>query len=165
MFIKYLMLALAAFNLNSKRDTSNLQNNRDESKVLEIGFKLLIGFGLVQTILFSIIQLGNAFEVFLSQFENGFIFEFISFSVVVVVCMIWLYFLFNRKTTKLAEKNIKNRSFSNTIDLQVLVLKFAEGVMKGLESRGSMDRSIRLIRSKKLSSQTRPPQTHVSSFF
>jgi len=135
------MLALSIFALNGKDSALESKNIMSEfikqtirTEVSAIGLKLLIGIVLVSTIIFSIIQLGQVSQTLLRPLENGSIIELVIFSIVVVLCLIMLYLLFKNWQTNSAVKKNKDQFSSMTVDLQSLGIKFAEGILEGLES-------------------------------
>jgi hypothetical protein len=134
--IKHLLLALTSLTFKgppeSKESTTEFIKNTIRTEVLGIGFKLLFGVILVSAIIMSIIKLGGLSQVFFSQFQNGIIFEILSFGMVAVAGTITLYIVFNKGLTKVPiSQSVSNAGAS---DLPALGLEFVEGFMKGLVS-------------------------------
>ena len=96
---------------NLKRKTANTQDNVTEmirksisAEISQMSFKILVGFILVSVIVFSMVQFGRAMQFFLSQLENGYVYEIIACESIAVISCILLYSLFH---TQSAEENFE----------------------------------------------------------
>lgn len=97
-------------------------------------FQLLIGVLSIFIILFSMVQLGNYYEVWLRQFENGLVIGIISFSTLVLIFSVVLYFLFFMSPLRgLLNRNELSKKFENDQVLENLALNFAEGFVDGFK--------------------------------
>jgi hypothetical protein len=109
------------------------------TEILFVGFYLFTGLILSSAIVFSIIQIGNAFQTHLNQFENRTVIQILSFSIFAVICSVLLYFVLPKKSfIDVAEKK-KNQNISLQIDLPALGLQFVDGFIKGLQSKNNQN--------------------------
>lgn len=105
----------------------NIQND-----VFAIAFKLMIGVLLLSTIMFSLLQLAKFFQGWLGQFENGAMLEISIFSGFAFLSSIGLFFLFYKRKTCV---EVVIAPTINSNDLQVLLINFAEGLIKGFDKK------------------------------
>lgn len=139
MILKQILLMISSVFFNLKRKTSNTQENVTEmirksisAEISQMSFKILVGFILVSVIVFSMVQFGRAMQFFLSQLENGYVYEIIAFGTIAVISCILLYSLFH---TQRAEETFEvETSLVNTTP-KSLVSEFAKGFMRGLGSK------------------------------
>ena len=96
-------------------------------EILHIGFRLLSGAILACLIVLSFVHMTDAVDTLHSQLDNGPVFALIVFGSVTLLCCTGFYFTLRPHPLKQAIS--ENRS---GIQLEVLALKFAEGLMDGL---------------------------------
>lgn len=138
---KSIIMWIAMIFLNSMGFSSGEKNRIAENiksdirnEVMAMGFKLLIGAVLASVIIYSLIQFGEAFQIFSSQIENGYVVDLIMFGSVTLVASTVLFLMFYRNLRETALSRSHVRSQNSEIDLINLVNKFAEGFAQGLES-------------------------------
>lgn len=133
MIVKQLFLLLASVFLNLRRRTAGgpQENFTDaihkavSSEVSKIGYKLMAGLVLVAVVIFSIVQFGQAIEIWLSQYENGYIYQIVTFGSIAVLCSWGLYRLFHKEDEP-------ERLINPQIDVEHLTVKnVASEFMKG----------------------------------
>lgn len=143
MIINYILLALSSL---LKADSISQSRSSDETldqikqkisdEFSRMTFKLLVGVVLISAIIFSVFQLGIAYQIWLKRFENSFAIEVISFSFFTLAFSLGLYFLFNFKENKKFEKKLVMVQHTQPREnAQSVVVSFAEGVMEGFEAR------------------------------
>jgi len=142
MILKYLILALSPFAFNRGESAVDRANNPIESikkalrdEVSALVLKSLLGVLVVSIVVFSIIQVAKAIQILLSQFENGFLYELVGFSVVAAIGSIMLYHLFKDSSKDSASISVEVRAPQSEFKLQNLGLKFFDGIKEGLASR------------------------------
>lgn len=141
---KSIIMWVAMIFLNSMGFTSGEKNKITDdikadirNEVMAMGFKLLLGAVLASVIVYSLIQFGEAFQIFSSQIENGYVVDLIMFGGVTLVGSAVLFLMFYRNLRETALSRSHVRSQNAEIDLINLVNKFAEGFAQGLESPDS----------------------------
>jgi uncharacterized protein YacL len=151
MLLKNLMLIVSLFAGNQFADSKDTENKTIllvrktlRTEILFIGFYLFTGLILSAVIVFSIIQAGLAFQTHLNQFANGTIIQILSFSIFAMVCLALLYFVLPiRSLTEAAEKKkIQKMSLQSTspqIDFAAVGLHFADGFLKGFQSKNKQN--------------------------
>ncbi|MBN8537254.1 MAG: hypothetical protein J0M15_09380 [Deltaproteobacteria bacterium] len=130
--IKYIFIILSRL-LNTMTDFEETRKSLRQEFSL-IMFQLLIGVLSISIIFFSVVQLGNYYEVWLRQFENGFVIGIVSFSALVLIFSVVLYFLFFRSPFKgLLNRDELSKGLENDQVLENLALNFAEGFVEGFK--------------------------------
>lgn len=143
MIINYILLALSSLlksNSISQPSSSDVALDQIKQKISDelsrMTFKLLVGIVLISAIIFSVFQLGIAYQIWLKRFENSFTIEVISFSFFALAFSLGLYFLFNRDEDKKFDKKlVMVQQMQPRENTQSVVANFAEGVMEGFEAR------------------------------
>ncbi len=125
MISKYLLL-IFSFLFSGATDQKDISQNL-KTEILNMGFKLLVGMVLVAVIIYSILQLGSAFNVYLSRFENPLQMAALSFGALGLTGFVLLILLFNKSLYA-----AKKRKAQAPPDLQAVALKFVEGFIRGL---------------------------------
>ncbi|GIL16758.1 MAG: hypothetical protein BroJett040_05090 [Oligoflexia bacterium] len=144
MFLKNILLALATFSLQYLKEHPQasplaIVTNHLRSQILTIVFKTLFGIILASLVIYSIIQAGQAFQIWISQFENRVVFELTSFSFIALAGTAVLYFLFQNNGHRFSRQTKAN---PDHIDLHVLAIKFTEGFLSQLENPKTVDPGI-----------------------
>lgn len=96
-------------------------------EILHIGFRLLSGVILASLIVLAFIHMADAVDALNSQFDNGPIFSLLTFGAVTLLCGAGFYFTLRPGPMKQAPSESPSG-----IHLEMLALKFAEGLMDGL---------------------------------
>lgn len=143
MLIKSLLFAISRLTMRNPRNVSELEHQASiflkrtiRAEILAISYKILIGVVLAATVIFSIIQLGKAYQVYLSFYENGTVIEIASFAFVAVFGSALLYYLLASSKRKAPVESVDHSGeISVKTGLQSAAAKFAEGFFKGLETR------------------------------
>lgn len=135
MILKYMINALATLQSATNMEQVIFLFRKEFSKLV---VRIFMGTIFVGIIIVSLFQLGSLYQDWLKQFENGFTIGVISYSSLIVICSLVLYFLFGEEATEEAPK-LKALSEDPSPDqpiargVQVLALKFAEGFIEGYE--------------------------------
>ena len=130
--IKRLLLAFSVFAQDSSLELIKATIRIEVSRLI---FRFLAGLVLASIVLFSLVQLGSVLHIYLSKFENGLLTETLSFGFLAVVCSITLYFLLDQGQVKSDLKDKELPAPPNAVNLEILVIRFAEGIIAGLESK------------------------------
>ena len=96
-------------------------------EILHIGFRLLSGVILACLIVLSFIHMADAIDTLNAQFDNGPIFSLLAFGAVTLLCGAGFYFTLRPGPMMPAPSETQSG-----VHLELLALKFAEGVMDGL---------------------------------
>lgn len=135
------MAALSSVVLGKSGSKSDSQSNlitlirkTIRTEILAVGFQLLFGALLVATIVFALVQLGYAFQILSSQFENGLMMEFVTFGLIAVSGLAILYLMFNRNRNLTSAASTSAKSSMDGVDLSILIVKFTEGFIRGIET-------------------------------
>jgi hypothetical protein len=130
---KYILLTLSSFFFNNKDSvlsprakTTDYIKKTIRGEVMSVGLKLLIGLVLVAVMIYSLIELGQAYQVFLNQFENSLVYEMISFTVILAISGLLLYRTFNKK---------EKIEVKPSINVPNLFFNFKNGFVEGVQTR------------------------------
>lgn len=126
MITKYLFL-IFSFLFSGATEKKDISQSL-KAEILNIGFKFLVGIVLVALIIYSMLQLGNVFNMYLSKFENPLQLAVLSFGALGLTGFVLLILLFNKSLYE-----AKRRKAQAPPDLQAVALKFVEGFMRGLK--------------------------------
>lgn len=129
MITKYIFLALSFLATNRRSDTTALQS-AVRSEILNIGFKLLLGTIVTSAVIYSLVQLGGAFQIYLSHYENALELGVMSFSLIALLGLFLLLLIFGK--SQINWPRLKKTPPPS--DFQTIALKFVEGFLKGLNS-------------------------------
>lgn len=117
--------------------TLDLIKENIRSEISALIFKTLAGLVLACVAVFSLVQLGQAFQVLFSRYEYGLFFEILTFTAVSALCAGFLYYLFKDgvkavAARKEAEKAAEERD--EDFSPEGLLATFTDGLRKGLEA-------------------------------
>ncbi len=102
-------------------------------EVLTVVLKILVGFALTAGIVISVLHLGDSLHQHLSEIENQFLYELLSFGSFGLLCSIFLILLFRNDLVRRRVEMVPNQTTHKTIDFESLLMTFLEGFLDGLE--------------------------------
>lgn len=117
----------------SENDFFNLIKKSIRDEISNIILKILIGLILTSLIIFSLIQIGFSFQLFLAKIENGYIYDFIIFGFITIISIILLFKIFNQSISKVNLVKINSNSKNEQIEFRTLIFKLFEGINEGFK--------------------------------
>lgn len=133
--MKLILLIFSLMSLKNKKKTIDSSSLLIDSvkvtlrkELSTIIYKTLIGILLVSIAIIAVNKSGNSFQIIMTQFENGYIIEFIGFILLAMTSIYFLHRIFNinifkRTDQQLVESNKKSEAF----DLEMLAFTFLDG--------------------------------------
>ena len=129
--LKYLLVILSALSLNEQDSLTRTLKETIRTEISAIIYKLLLGFILTATVLFSLFQFGQKIKIVLDKFESGLGLQLLSFGSISLVGLILLYLLFRRNQAALSLTKEPDQS---EIDIKAIGMEFAQGLIEGYNS-------------------------------
>jgi hypothetical protein len=126
--LKFLVIILSALSLDEQDKLTRNLKEIIRFEITAIIYKLLLGFVITATVIFSLFQFGQKTKIILDKFENGIGLQLLSFGSVSLVGLFLLYFLFRRYQVS---PSIIKDSDQSAIDLQEMGMKFSQGLIEG----------------------------------
>ena len=123
----------------SENDFFELVKKSIRDEVSTIILKILIGLILTSLIIFSLIQIGLSFQIFLIQIENGYIYDFVIFGFITMISLILLFRIFNQSMSKGNFVKTSLNSQNEKIELGKLTFTLFEGFLEGFK-KGNIEK-------------------------
>jgi hypothetical protein len=109
-------------------------------EIFAIGFRLLFGAILVSAIIFSIWQVVLSGSIAMDQLENALAIKILVFAMTALTGSVALYLLFHFTGT-LPKPQESNPRAELSLKVEMMALKFAEGLLDGIQRRRSTNGS------------------------
>lgn len=122
-----LLSSLSAFKSSPIEHTIDKVATALRREIMHIGFRLLSGVILACLIVLAFVHMADAVDTLNSQFDNGPVFSLLVFGSLTLLCGGGFYFTLRPGPIKQAPPESPSG-----IHLEALALKFAEGLMDGL---------------------------------
>ncbi len=105
------------------------------AEVIFIGFKLLLGLILSSVTIFSLIQVGQALQVYLNLFENGNSLIMVCFASIAILSLVLFYLLFKKDLKPIETEKVHHPESSNHSTIGQIGSRFIQGLVQGFANR------------------------------